>query len=391
MLRVSKLYIIILIAAFLLTQLLGGILVYYIFYCLLFVLIYGTVYIFLQRYFIDAEVKLEERMYFSGDEVECLTKVKCSSAIAAPFVLVNCQTIREEAGGYAGEFTNLTLEEDRWIRSTIQFSHRGIYDFGNIELKIKDLFQVFELRKVIDCSAEIKVYPKVYELQRLSIGGKDIYQHALDIKSNNEDIFTIRDVRKYIEGDSLKRIHWKVSAKHGELYVKNSDNISGEEFTIFLDMNKRNLYLDNYGKSEEAMVELCISMVSYMLQKGISVKVFINSSKAHCMIIGTKEQLMNLKEFFVKEKSDGDCKFSQFILDNFSKLHRNNGMAIITSEIERDLCECLMRIKNNGYAITYFYSVILETTLENLEMLKNIGIESQSVEKVLEQAKAGDI
>jgi hypothetical protein len=207
------------------------------------------------------------------------------------------------------------------------------------------------------------------------LGGRDIYQQSLDIRSNNEDIFTIKDVRRYNQGDSLKKIHWKVSAKHGELYVKNSDNIFGEEFVVFLDMHKDNNQMDNKGEAEEAMIDLCVSMVSFMQQNGICTKVFINCILSACQDINTKEDHNKLMEFFLKQPSDGEEDFAEFLYRNFYKLQRNNRIAVITGKITDNLFRNISRIKNHGYSMIIFYSVEGEGHEEKLRRLNNLGVD----------------
>ena len=66
-----------------------------------------------------------------------------------------------------------------------------------------------------------------------------------------ENSIFIKDIRKYKIGDSLKRIHWKVSAKYGELYTKNYEMYSNEEYNIFLDMNNEIYKQENGDIIEE--------------------------------------------------------------------------------------------------------------------------------------------
>jgi hypothetical protein len=375
MIRINKGFAALLIASFLSALLAGGTLPFYVFYSLLFIFITGYVYIVFQKYCVDAEVKLYQTILNAGDELECLTIIKCSTVLPVPFAVVKGLSYIEAFSGYKGEMLNITREEDCWIRNNIKLYRRGIYNFGKVELMLKDVFHIFTLDKAIDSGVVAKVYPRLYDIKSLPLGGRDIYQQSLDIRSNNEDIFTIKDVRRYNQGDSLKKIHWKVSAKHGELYVKNSDNIFGEEFVVFLDMHKDNNQLDNKGEAEEAMIDLCISMVSFMQQNGICTKVFINCIISTCQDINTKEDHNKLMEFFLKQPSDGEEDFAEFLYRNFYKLQRNNRIAVITGKITDNLFRNISRIKSYGYSMIIFYSIEGEGHEEKLRRLNNLGVD----------------
>lgn len=388
MIRVNKAFIILFVMSFILVLLIGGTLPYYIFYGLLTIFILGIIYAAIQREYVDAEVKLQENVYSAGDTMECLTIIKCSTVLAAPYVVVKSQSFVESFSGYHGQMINLTMEENSWLRSNIKFYKRGVYDLGTVHLKISDLFQIFEVNKTIDCNSSVKVYPKIYKLKKISIGGRDIYQDAVDIHSTNEDLFTIRDVRKYNQGDSIKKIHWKVSARHDELYVKNSNNISGEEFTVFLDMNKSNLNLDEHGEREEAMIDLCASLVYYMLQKGIGIKVLINCSNGRIVNVTSKEQFDGLMNLLLTQKSDGEIEFGEFLHKNFYKLQRNNRIAVIAGKIDSRLCNNIAKIRSYGYSISLFYSAAADVDESSMSYLRNLGVEHMSISSVLQYLEA---
>jgi hypothetical protein len=375
MIKVSKGYLFFMGASFLFAIIAGGTLPFYIFYSLIFIYLTSYIYIFFQKYLIDAEVKVEDTVFKAGDTTECLTMIKCSTVIPVPYMLIKSLSYKASKEGYKGEVINLTRNEDSWIRSNIKFYHRGIYDLGTVDLQVQDLFHIFSLNKIVDSNVKVKVYPKIYDIVKMHVGGKDIYQNAIDIKSTNEDIFTIKDVRKYIEGDSLKRVHWKLSAKHGELFVKNSDNIAGEEFAIFLDMNKDNLKLDQNRAEEEGMVDLCVSLVRYMLMKGICTKVFVNCTLPRCIDVNTMEQFDSMMDFFLNQQSDGDEVIGEFLYKNFYKLQRNVRIGIITSKVDSAFCNSISKIKNYGYGITIFYPCDNEDTKSNINYLNNLGVE----------------
>lgn len=383
MIRVSKLFITFLLVSFLLAMILGGTLPYYIFFCAFSVFIIGFIYILIQYLFVDAEVMLRERVFDAGDTAECLTIVKCSTVFAVPYVQVEGQSIMDSINEHAGELVNLTKDENYWIRSNIKFYQRGIYDFGSLSLKVFDIFRAFRLNKKVDCNIKVKVFPRIYDIGRLTSSGKDIYKETLDKTSMNEDMFTIRDVRKYQEGDSLKKIHWKVSAKHGELFVKNSNNISGEEFTIFLDLNKENLAMDAKGELEESMVDLCVSLAAYILGKGIGIKTYINAQRSACIETSSKEQLDSFMEYLITQKSDGDMELGEFLYKNSYRLQRNNRIAVIAGRATNKLCTNIGKLRGNGYAVTLFYTDLESDAKNYIPSLKNLGVECIPVKSML--------
>jgi len=73
---------------------------------------------------------------------------------------------------------------------------------------------------------EITVYPRLIKLDSLKLKTDYLSEsHALS-NSRFENTLTFSDVRKYTYGDSMKKIHWKLSSKMNELLVKNFEGSS---------------------------------------------------------------------------------------------------------------------------------------------------------------------
>lgn len=378
MIRVSKLFIIILASSALLSFCNGGNLPYLLFYCVITIFISGYVYMAIQKHFTDAEVIFKETIMQSGDEEEDLIIVKCDSNLPLPYVEVRSAAYSESQDVYSGDLVSVTSDENAWIRMKIKFRCRGIYDFGSVQLRVYDLFHIFRYDMDIDCSIKVKVYPKIYNIVKINAGGKDIYQKSLSMKSNIEDIYTLRDVRKYRSGDSLKRIHWKVSAKYGELFVKESDNISGEEYTIFLDMNKNNYTLDADGRIEENMVEMCASIVKSLQLRGIDVRILLNSLQPKSFKISSSLGFESFMNFMLVQKSDGNEEFTSFIYENLHSLQKVNGIALITGKVDSKLLKTAAEIKNSGYPAAVFYCGGDADSCGNAAALGSTGINCTS-------------
>jgi hypothetical protein len=340
----------------------------------------------IQKKCLNVRVVFREPVQYAGSTAECLTIIESSAFIPIPYASVESKVYTYSDIGYIGETINITLEENAWIRTNVKFYQRGIYDFGTIKLNLFDLLHIFEYIKDVDCGIKVKVYPKNYGIKKVPFGGRDIYQETIDDRSRNEDMFSIKDVRKYREGDSLKKIHWKVSARHGELYVRDYEAISGEEFMIFVDMSGRNYTFDKYGEIEEQVVDLCVSLVSYMQEKGIQAAVLMNTLYPVSVSIGTREKLNSFIEFLITQKSDGNMEFTRFVNENVHRAQRMNTIAVVAPDINAGLAECMVGVKNSGYSIAAFYCRDDIDSQRNKELLQRSGIQCYSLDDILNRA-----
>ena len=118
---------------------------------------------------------------------------------------------------------------------------RGIYRWENVEFATGAPFGLFWSRRQHKCAARAIVYPTVLPLSHCplvdEIGGEDCrfnYPHGRPFHTASEGI--TRSLRPYRIGDPMRLIHWRSSARMGDLRVRELELVtSGQEIIIALD------------------------------------------------------------------------------------------------------------------------------------------------------------
>lgn len=375
MVKIDIKFIILLIASFIFAYAQGGNLPYTIFYLLIITFIFSFISIIMHKFLIKVQIDAGEKIYNSGDDVNISMNISNRSILPAAYVIIKGELVSIYNSKFKGEVISLNADDYEVLDYNINFKKRGIYNFGKTQLIIRDLFSIFRITKNINDKFLIKVYPKIYPLETFSLRGRDLFKSSLNNSSSIEDMYSIKDMRRYRDGDNLKRINWKVSAKCNELFVKNFDTVSGQEFNIFLDMNVENYGMDSEGMLEEDMIDFCSSVVNNMVNKNIRTKLFINCQKFGEFIIEDKEDFQNLLEYFVEQKSDGGFEFSKFINFNICKVPSTSTICIITGKIKKSLSDLVSTMADKGYSVMVFYIDINSETLINRDYLNRISVE----------------
>ena len=129
-------------------------------------------------------------------------------------------------------------ERRRWSARTI-CTMRGKFTLGPATLISGDPFGIFRLERPIPGTNEVLVYPRTTPLPGFSLpsaelpGGQDVKSRAFHVTPN---VSTIRD---YQPGDSFNRIHWRSTARAGQLMVKEFELDPTAEVYLVLDMQER--------------------------------------------------------------------------------------------------------------------------------------------------------
>lgn len=124
------------------------------------------------------------------------------------------------------------------INYVIDPPRRGIFDVGPLVVEVADPFRVSRGEIVVGGTQKLVVTPRVVELPATlpSIAADEGSARALQrlISSGGDDLMT----REYRHGDSLRRVHWKASARHGELMVRLEEQRSHAQARIILDTRR---------------------------------------------------------------------------------------------------------------------------------------------------------
>lgn len=393
MIRVNKKIVFLGILAFIFAFISGGNLPYSIFYVFLVTTVLGIIYMRIVRKSLNAKIKYDSKTYNVGGSANITIVVENLGIMPTPYVHVESKVLYSLIEGYAGDVIFLSGDKSTWINNKITFTKRGIYDFSDISLRVNDLFYIFKSDINIHNKLYIKVYPKVYDLSNINLSGQDSYENHINSKSGIDDFTLIRDIRKYNTGDNLKKVHWKLSAKHGELYVKNFDSISGMECNMFINMHINNLSNDLFETVEEDMVDFSVSLAKYMMSNRIRTKLFIHAKKEKKIELESKEDFLGILEYFLKAKSDGTLEFTSFIKSNLRHIPKGNWIGIVSIAIDDSLRNLIMNLNGIGYRVNvFYYGNILNNfknanVYKNIKLLKNMGVNCIDFKKTIEQVK----
>lgn len=385
MIKVNKKVVFLGIVAFIFAYISGGNLPYSIFYVFLVTIALGIIYMQRAKKNLSAKFKYQSRFYNVGDSTDITIIVENLGLIPTPYVLVESKILRSLVQGYRGNLIFLGIDKSSWIKNEISFNRRGVYDFGNISLEVNDLFCIFKSVKNIHKALEIKVYPKVHDLNKINLTGRDSYENLINSRSGIEDLTLIRDIRKYNMGDNLKKVHWKLSAKHGEMYVKNFDTISGQECNLFINMHIDNFRNDINGIIEEDMVDFTVSLTKYMMNNRIKTRLFIHANEPKNMEVEFKEDFPGVMEHFLKCKSDATTEITSYIKSNLRHITKGNWIGIVSMAVNDNLRNLLMTLKEMGYRVNVFYYGNLIYEFKNINLLKNVGIECINFKEIIER------
>jgi uncharacterized protein (DUF58 family) len=145
---------------------------------------------------------------------------------------------------------------------------RGRYTLETAELRIDDPLGLAESRTQLGRTDTLLVYPRVYELDGLftdaGVAGGD-EGRALLHRTAGYDLHSIRDFQ---QGESLRRVHWRSTAKRRKLMVKELTDMPRDESAVLLDCDRDAAVGPPGASSFDAEVRCAASLLNRIVESG---------------------------------------------------------------------------------------------------------------------------
>lgn len=155
------------------------------------------------------------------------------------------------------------------VQTKICCKYRGEYSVGIQSVVVTDFLNLFCIQFPISSNLQISVLPRLVKWTK----GDFIYENE-DEKRVYQSIHKEEEpdaqVRTYVQGDSLKKIHWKASAKSNQLLSRNYRAINKQQITIYLDLSVLKEEEMERVNIEDSMIEQTLSLVNYCLEERLS-------------------------------------------------------------------------------------------------------------------------
>ncbi|WP_129336850.1 DUF58 domain-containing protein [Cellulomonas endophytica] len=120
------------------------------------------------------------------------------------------------------------------LTSTVHPVRRGVWELGPLTVTRTDVFGVVRVRRAVGGVTAVRVWPRTVPLAapRDTLPAEP-ERAALGALSPAADDAALRDYR---EGDDLRRVHWRTSARLGELVVRTDERSGTRPATVLLDV-----------------------------------------------------------------------------------------------------------------------------------------------------------
>ena len=123
------------------------------------------------------------------------------------------------------------------VKYKITFAMRGYYQLGPTFAETGDVFGLHRRHRILSNPAFVLVFPKVLPLLQYEFASKRPIGEIRLANRLFEDPTRTSGVRPYVVGDPLQRIHWRATARTGELHCRVYEPTSLAGATLLVDFH----------------------------------------------------------------------------------------------------------------------------------------------------------
>jgi uncharacterized protein (DUF58 family) len=123
---------------------------------------------------------------------------------------------------------------------------RGRYRFEGARTVFEDPFGLFLAESEVSGESTLLLYPRLVEVDRLFSEAGGAAQEGGRLLMRRTSGFDLHSVRDYQEGESLRKVHWKTTARRGRLMVKELEDTPHDEVAVLLDADAGIAVADNF-------------------------------------------------------------------------------------------------------------------------------------------------
>ncbi len=282
-----------------------------------------------------------------GDRIRVTYTLRNTSRIPKPWLEVHNPT--SLPAGLPGRAIGLGPRTERsWLIRT-PLVRRGHFRIEPLQIRTGDPFGFFESSAAVGTGVTVVVYPRLEPIPLWRLPAANLEgSHSMPERTLQTTPLAVT-VRPWAPGDAFNRIHWKSTARHGEIQVKEFDLEQTADAWIVLELERS----IQSGKGDESTVEAAIRVAAAVADKALlenrAVGVTANAHRlAQLPPDRGGRQHLKIMQLLAALDGDGTMPLSEALVATVPRIRRGMTAVVITSSLDRTWVKPLATLRSRG-------------------------------------------
>jgi uncharacterized protein (DUF58 family) len=284
-----------------------------------------------------------------GDKLQITYTLRNTSRVPKPWLEIHNPTTLP--GGLPGRALTLGPRSERSWLVRAPLLRRGHFRVEPLQIRTGDPFGFFEASASVGQGVAVVVYPRIERLPLWRLPAANIEgSHAAPERTLQTSPLATA-VRPYAPGDSFNRIHWKSTARHGEIQVKEFELEQTADAWIFLDLERA----VQGGRGEESTVEVAVRAAASIAAKALlenrAVGLTVNGHRQAIVPVdrGSRQHL-KIMQLLAAVEGDGTTPLAECLVTAAGRLRRGMTAIVITASTDPGWVRPIAALRSRGIA-----------------------------------------
>ena len=241
-------------------------------------------------------------------------------------------------------------------RYTIAAVPRGRYSFEPSSAVLEDPFGLERIEVELPTSGALLVYPRLVALEHLF---SEAGAHAHDgrrLLLRRPAGFDLHSVREYERGESLRKVHWRSTARRGQLMVKELEDAPRDEVAVLLDAAAGTAVGDPPDSSFDVQVRAAGSLLQTHARRGRRAVLVINGLERETQSVRAEDgEWRRALELLAAAEPNGRTPAAALLREGASSAARALELTVVTAQLSAALVERLVEraVARRGTSLVY--------------------------------------
>src|SRR6266498_2955332 len=277
-----------------------------------------------------------DREHVEGEDVPVVVELEATGAVLPASV-----TLIERVGRL-GEQRHLLRRTGRRlsVRYVLERVSRGRYTFDDVRAELADPFGLERAIVLLPAPGALLVYPRLVQLGRLFSESGAHSHDGRRLLLRRHSGFELHSVREYEQGESLRRVHWRSTARRGQLMVKELEDAPRDEIAVLLDADASAVVRESF----DVQVRAAGSILDAYVRRGRRAVLVVNSESREAQSVRSPvADWRRALEVLAAVEPTGRASAARLLAEGAGPATRALELAVVTARLEPDLVNRLVQ------------------------------------------------
>src|SRR5258705_6273439 len=284
-----------------------------------------------------------------GEQIRVTYTLRNTSRVPKPWLEIHNPT--SLPAGLPGRAISIgpTTERSWLIRTPL--TRRGHFRVEPLQIRTGDPFGFFESSAAVGTGVSVVVYPRIEPLPQWRLPAAKLDgSHAMRERTLQATPLATT-VRPWAPGDAFNRIHWRSTARHGDIQVKEFDLEQTADAWIILDLDRA----AQAGTGDESTVESAVRVAAAVADKALlenrAVGLTFSAHRlAQLAPDGGGRQHQKVMQLLAAVEGDGGSPLSEALIATIPRIRRGMTAVVVTASLDRSWVKPLVTLRSRGVA-----------------------------------------